>query len=119
METSTKTILEKKFDDYLIDNIDHAALIINPKIFPMDIIFSASYILLDKAYIILDGDPATQVIVKIRAKSSKNHRAMAEAFYDQLYNYQVYKQQADASKEIRKSIIQRALLTNGYGDNNE
>ena len=94
---------------------DYVLVSINPKIYFLDVIYSAAYILLDKAHIVLDGDPEEEIIAEIRPKGKQDLRALAMAFNDELLNYSVYKTQSEKNKEIRQAIIQRALLSNGFG----
>lgn len=86
---------------------------INPKIYPLELVYSASYIMIDKAYLILDGDPKKKILVEIRAKD-KNHdlKQLAMEFNDELLNYAVYKTISEKNKTIRETILQRVLLTN-------
>ncbi|MFP4424134.1 MAG: hypothetical protein ACLFP2_02785 [Candidatus Woesearchaeota archaeon] len=93
---------------------DTAQLSINPRIYPLDTIYSASYVLLDEAYILLDGDPDTEVKVSIKPKSGQDPEELGYRFHNQLINYAVYKEQVKKNQDIRKVILQRALLTNGY-----
>ena len=41
-------------------------LTVNPKIYPLETVYSAAYTFLDKAYILLDGDPKKEIIVKLK-----------------------------------------------------
>jgi len=95
---------------------DYVLVSINPKIYFLDVIYSAAYILLDKAHIVLDGDPEEEIIAEIRPKGKQDLRALAMAFNDELLNYSVYKTQSEKNKGIRQAIIQRALLTSGFND---
>jgi His-Xaa-Ser system protein HxsD len=93
---------------------EYALLSINPKIYPLDIIYSASYIMIDKAYIFLDGNPDEEIIVELR-KRENTSLSLKEIVYDfnnELLNYAVYKQQAENNKIIRETILQKILLTN-------
>ena len=86
---------------------------INPKIYPLDVIYKAAYVMLDKAFILLDGNPETEVIVKIKGKNGEDEK-LKDEFSSELLNWAVYKDQSEKNAEIRKTIIQRALLTNGF-----
>ena len=93
---------------------DLILLSINPKIYPLDVVYSAAYALLDKAYIILDGDPEEEIIVEIRPKAKIPLKKLGDGFNQELINYAVYKKQSEKNALIRQTIIQRALLTNGF-----
>lgn len=92
----------------------YALFSINPKIYPLDLIYSASYILMDKAYIFLDGDPEEEIIVELRRKDENNQelKKLVYDFNNELLNYAVYKQQSEKNKPIREAILQKILLTN-------
>jgi len=85
---------------------------VNPKIYPLDIVYSAAYAMLDKAYIFLDGDPEEEILIELRPKSNANIRGIVMDFNEQLLNYSVYKGLSEKNKTLRESILQRVLLTN-------
>ncbi|MBD3202663.1 His-Xaa-Ser system protein HxsD [Candidatus Woesearchaeota archaeon] len=86
---------------------------VNPKIYPMDVVYSASYVFLDKAYLILDGDPEEEIIVELRPKKKDQEiEILGREFNNELLNYAVYKNQARESKNIKEAIVNRALETN-------
>jgi len=89
---------------------------VNPKIYPLDVIYSAAYVFLDDFYIILDGDPEKRVIIKLFPKktSNKDNEDIEKKFHNELVNYAFYKKQGEKNADIRKSIIQRALLTTEF-----
>lgn len=95
-------------------NGDTALISVNPRIYPMDVIYSAAYVMLDTAYIILDGDPAEEVIVEIKAKGDDKLEELVKRFNEELLNYAVYKSQIEKNNPVRQIFIQRALLTNGF-----
>ncbi|MFW6025279.1 MAG: His-Xaa-Ser system protein HxsD [Candidatus Woesearchaeota archaeon] len=92
---------------------------INPEIYSLDVIYSAAYVLLDKAYIKLEGDPKNKMIVKIRKKedTKEDLDKIKGRFEEELLNYSFYKKQLEKTKDIRDIIMNRALLTNQSEDN--
>ncbi len=91
---------------------DWVNVTVKTSIHSMECIFSSAYVLLDKAYIIFDGDPQQEIIVHIRSKNAEPIETIIQEFHNQLINYAVYTKQHDRSKEIKKILLQRALLTN-------
>ncbi len=90
-------------------------LSINPKIYPLEVIYSAAYMFLDKAYVMIDGDPETEIIISMKAKENMNKDDLEKIglkFHNELVNYSVYVVQAARNTEIRKTIVERALGTN-------
>jgi His-Xaa-Ser system protein HxsD len=84
---------------------------VNPKIYPLDVIYSAAYVLLDDYYIILDGDPKKEVVVKLSPKNSSDLKDIEKKFHNELICYAFYKKQVEKNGEMRNLILQRALLT--------
>jgi His-Xaa-Ser system protein HxsD len=92
----------------------YATFSVNPKIYPLDLIYSASYILMDKAYIFLDGDPQTEILVELRRKegTKESLKKIVFDFNDELLNYAVYKQQSEKNKGVREAILRKIILEN-------
>ena len=94
---------------------NHIEIKYNSKIYSREMIFSAAYILTDKAYIIIDGDIKTGLIVKIWSKEkidSKNLKKLAYDFNDELLNCQVYENQSTKNGKLREIMLKRALISN-------
>lgn len=87
---------------------------INPSIYPLDVVYSASFVMMDKAYVNIDGDPMNKIIVEMVPKKDADLEDLGNALNEELINYSVYKAQTEKNAAIRQTIIQRALLTNGY-----
>ena len=102
-----------KIRNFEIDKKENSAFILlNPKIYPLEVIYSAGYVFLDRAYVLLDGDPKTEVIVQLKAKNkSEDLEKLALDFNNELVSYAVYVVQAARTSEIRKAIVERALLS--------
>lgn len=91
------------------------SLTVNSKLYPLEVVYSAAYVMLDKAYITLDGDPAGTILVKIKPKNkSAGVEKIKAEFQDELINYGVYRIQSLQNAALRQAILQRALLTNGF-----
>jgi His-Xaa-Ser system protein HxsD len=104
----------KKLTNFEIDDEDNFVTIsINPKIFPLEVIYLASYVFMDRAYVMLNGDPEKEVLVQLKSKDKKeNLKKLASEFNNELLNYSVYVVQAARTNELRRAIIERALMTN-------
>lgn len=105
-----------------IDNISifkkHIVLSVNEKIYPLDIIYSAAYVFMDKAYIVLTGGDDDEVLVTIRPKKSTNLEDLGRDFNNELVNYAVFKEQAASSRNIKEAIVNSALANNISGSDN-
>ena len=90
---------------------------VNPKFYPLDVVYSASYIFLDKAYIVLNGDPEEKIIVELRPKEEKiDLEVLGRDFNNELLTYAVYSSQSKKAKRIKEAIVGRAMETNTYED---
>jgi len=85
---------------------------INPKIYPLEVIYSAAYVFLDKAYLTIDGNPEEEISVQMKPKGKENLEKLGMEFNNELVNYAVYVVQATRNQPLRKAIIERTLLTN-------
>jgi len=86
---------------------------INPKIYPLEVIYSAAYVFLDRAYLLIDGNPEEEIFVQMKPKNRKEDlEKLGNEFNNELVNYSVYVVQAVRNQPLRKAIIERALLTN-------
>jgi His-Xaa-Ser system protein HxsD len=85
---------------------------VSTKVYDVDVIYSAAYVLIDKAYVLLDGDPKKEIIVILKPKKEYNLEKIGLEFCNELVNYAEYKKQGEKTKKIRESIIQRSLITN-------
>jgi len=103
-----------KLGNIEIDDVNGFAVFsINPEIYPLELVYSAAYIMIDKAFIILDGDPDKEILVEIRKKTEdQNLNELVREFNEELLNYATYKTQTEKNKGIREMILQRVLLTN-------
>ncbi|MFH0831374.1 MAG: hypothetical protein V1886_00695 [archaeon] len=84
---------------------------INPQIYSMQVIYAAAYSMLDRAYIILDGNPKKEIIVQIFRKNGKDAEKIKQEFYDELINYGNYYASLKREKDIVKMILERALFS--------
>jgi His-Xaa-Ser system protein HxsD len=93
----------------------HVVIEVNARIYAISAILSAAYIILDKCYVVVDGDPADKVTVLLRPKAKPDKmalRKLAEDFNSELLNYSVYEKQVERNGKLREEMLKRALLTN-------
>jgi len=105
-------------DIFSIDNMEvnknkgNVIISVNPKVYGLDTIFSAAYIFIDKAYVIVDGDPNEEIIVQLKAKDKKvDLEKLGKEFNNELINYSFYGIQTARNMPIRAAMVQRAFFT--------
>jgi len=85
---------------------------VNPKIYPLEIVYSAAYVFIDRAYVILDGDVSDEIFVELRPKSGQDPMTLGREFNNELLNYAASAVQSLRSQNVRDAIVQRAFVTN-------
>jgi len=85
---------------------------VNSKIYPLEVIYSAAYVFLDRAYVILDGDLDKYVLVNLKLKSEGDLKRLGLDFFNELINYSDYTLRSKNTIKIREMILQRAIITN-------
>ena len=87
---------------------------INSKIYPLHTVYSASYVFLDRCYIMLDGDPEKEILVELRLKKDSNLElgVLAREFFNELLNYAFYEEQSRKNATLRNTLLRAALLSN-------
>ena len=98
------------------DNIkisqDSVVVNINPKLYSLDAVYSAAYVFLDRAYVILDGDPKSEILVRLKPKKEEDLETLGLEFSNELINYCDYQKRSAETKKIREMLLERALITN-------
>jgi len=94
-----------------IDKRDNAVIVsVNPSIYPLEVVYSAAYMFLDKVYVFIDGNTDKEIFVKLKPKNKgEDLEEIAGLFNNELVNYSVYVVQAARSSSIRDAIIRAAL----------
>lgn len=82
---------------------------LNPQFYPIEVIYSASYVLLEKAYFKFDGDPKKEVEVTIIPKKGYEGEEVSREFNDELINYLEYRNNYERNKDLRHIILQKAI----------
>jgi len=90
---------------------DYVVVSVNPKIYSLPTIYSAAYVFLDRAYIILDGDPEKEILVNLKPKNDYDLEKLGMEFYNELLSYANYSNRVKENNEIIRTIIQRALFS--------
>ena len=91
---------------------------INLKNYPLEALYGAAYVFLDKAYLFLDNKSPEKVEVFLKGKKKFNKKQLEELkgeFLNELLNYTVRINLSKNNKKIREYIIGQALCS-AFGD---
>ena len=95
---------------------DSVILNINAKLYALETVYSAAYVFLERAYVLLDGDAEKEIQVilkpKLKLKENEDLEKLGGEFFNELINYSDYKARAKETKNIREMLLQRAMITN-------
>ncbi len=86
---------------------------ISPKLYPLEVIHGAAYVFLDRAYIYLDGDPKSEILISIKGKkkvTKTNLIKMGDEFLNELLNYSLRHSISKSNKKIREYILGACLF---------
>lgn len=98
------------FDNIEIDKKNGIVTIsVNPKFYNLDVIYSAIYLMLEKNYFKIDGDPEEEIIVKIEPKKKTDLLNLGMEFNNQLVNYAAINFRGKRTQDVRKLIVEKAI----------
>ena len=92
---------------------NYVELTIDSNIYSLETVYAATYAFLDKAYVILDGDPEEEIIIKLKAKKDKNKEELervAGEFLNELINSGLRLKIAKRNKKTKEYIMSAALI---------
>jgi His-Xaa-Ser system protein HxsD len=110
--------MKKKRGGSSIDNMEinagenYLLVSVNPKIYNLDIVYYATYVLMERAYVLIGGDPGKEIIVELRPKDDIELETLGREFNNELLNYAVYMKQSARNQGLREAILRRVLMTN-------
>ena len=86
---------------------------VNPKVYPLEAVYGASYVFLDRAYIFLEGDPKKEIRVRLKAKEETGKGRLKDLigeFQNELLNYALRNEISKRNAKIREYIVAQALF---------
>ncbi|MDP3043534.1 MAG: His-Xaa-Ser system protein HxsD [bacterium] len=87
---------------------------LDSKLYPIEAIYGAAYVFIDRAYIFLDGDPQKEIIICLKGKKKMNFKeleGLQGEFYNELLNYLLRVKIAKRNKKVRDFIVGTALVS--------
>ena len=88
--------------------------LINLDNYPLEAVYGAAYVFLDRAYVFLDSPSAKKIKVFLKGKNSLAEKKLEDLrgeFLNELLNYTVRINLAKTNKKIREFIIGQALFS--------
>ena len=102
-----KNMLVRNFDE----NNKFVKIILNAEVYNIQTIYAASYVFLDKAYILLDKAKNKDIEVYLFSKNGTDLSSLAKDFCNELINYGHYFTRVENNAAAIKTIMQRVLFT--------
>ena len=97
-------------DNFEVNKKENTVLVsVNPKVYPLSVIFSASYLMMDQAFVVIDGDPETEIVISLRPRAEHGLEEIARNFNDQLLNYAVNDAESKKTEKLRDALIKDAF----------
>ena len=104
--------MKKLFLTHGLDNSEkYIKITLNSNAYSLQTIYAASYIFLDKAYVLLDQDKNKNNEVYLFSKSSEDLEKLAKEFCNELINYGHYFSRVENNVLTIKTIMQRVLFS--------
>jgi His-Xaa-Ser system protein HxsD len=91
-----------------------ALVSVNAKIYSLGVIFSAAYVLLERAFVVIDGNPEEQIVVSLKPKKGRDIAGIANEFNEQLINFAVNFDQSNRTKAVREEFIRQAFISHSH-----
>ena len=88
-----------------------AVISVNSKIHPLYIIKSAAFLILDKSYVVIEGDPMDEIEVEIITKGP-DIKEIVEKFHEELINQSVYDHNSRKNRKLVESSTDLILYLN-------
>lgn len=114
-----KTSKKTEADVYVLNNMEvhregnYLIVSVNPRLYPLSVVYSAAYHMLDEAYVILFGDPNEEILVEMRPKDKKTDvELLGRKLNNELVNCAVYQVRSERNRTIRDAIVKKAFETN-------
>lgn len=87
---------------------------VNPAVYPLDVIYGASFVYVDRAFVMLDRRDDNHVLVSLTARLKSDEdalRNLAGAFANELLTQALRETIAKKTQKIRELVINRALYS--------
>ena len=86
---------------------------IDARVYPLEAIYGAAYVFLDRAYLRLDGNPKKEILVILKGKKELTEKQLGklrDEFLNELLNYGLRYKISESNKKIREYVVGKALF---------
>lgn len=105
--------MEEKTEETISSEKSKLRININPKIYPLDVVYGAAYIMTEHSFVKIDGDPEKEIIVTIQKRKGGQDLAELEGlFNNELLNYATHKIKSAEALMFRNIILRKILSVN-------
>lgn len=88
-------------------------VVVNPRLYSPEVVFSAAYSFIENCYVLIDGDPEEEIIIELRPKKSDtNLKTLGMEFNNELVNYAAYAVICSRNANLREAILKKILPIN-------
>jgi len=101
------------FENNFMDKKISQKITVDLKIYPLEAIYGASYVFIDRAYLFLEPAGKNKVAITFRPKEdagAKELENITGEFFNELLNYAFRLNLSKENKKIRQHIIEQALF---------
>lgn len=87
---------------------------LNAKNYPLEAIYSAAYVFVDRAYIFLDGDPKKEIEIHLKGKEKMDKKKLEDMrgeFLNEMLNILLRKSVSRENKKTFEFIVAGAVMT--------
>lgn len=91
---------------------------LDTRIYPLDVVYLASYALLEDASVRIEGDPDNEITVNIRSKGGDIEK-IKERFECELVKSSVYDKKSKEEIEFKSDLIRNSLLAGAESKKND
>jgi His-Xaa-Ser system protein HxsD len=89
-------------------------ILVNQKVYPLEVIYSTAYIYLDRCYVLLDKADKERVSVRLKARpdcTAEEFAAVTGEFENELLNQAFRRKVSRRTESLRDAIVHRALFS--------
>jgi His-Xaa-Ser system protein HxsD len=82
---------------------------IDPKIYSMSVIYTACYVLIDRAYVHIEGLPEYEIKVELRPKETYSLEKLGKEFENELVKHAFFQKQHNEALGVKVLMLKRIL----------